>query len=98
MDEATTGRQRQILKLVLSRQAMARPFVAPPGIPDERKAALRAAFAATLRDPEFRADADRQRLEIGAVSGADIDKLVAELYQTPKDVIAETRAAIAAAH
>ena len=95
MDEATTDRQRQILKLVLSRQAMARPFAAPPGIPAERKDALRAAFDATLRDPEFRADAERQGLEIAAVSGAEIDQLVGELYQTPKDVIAETRAAIA---
>ena len=37
---ATTERQRQIMKLVLSRQTMGRPFMAPPGLPPERAAAL----------------------------------------------------------
>jgi tripartite-type tricarboxylate transporter receptor subunit TctC len=45
---ATTERQRQILQLILSRQVMGRPFAAPPGVPDDRKQALRAAFDATI--------------------------------------------------
>jgi tripartite-type tricarboxylate transporter receptor subunit TctC len=53
IDFAKTDQQRQMLKLVLSRQDMGRPFMAPPGIPDERKAALRQAFDDTMRDPEF---------------------------------------------
>src|SRR4029079_14225193 len=52
-DFATTDAQRQMLKLVLSRQDMGRPFMAPPGVPDDRKAALRKAFDETMRDPEF---------------------------------------------
>ncbi len=94
-DFATTDRQRQILRLVFSRQAMARPFLAPPGIPDDRKQALRAAFDATMRDPAFLAEAKQRGLEVNPVSGADIDKLIAELYQTPADIIAEVRASIA---
>ena len=50
---ATTDAQRQMLKLILSRQEMARPFAAPPGIPDDRKAALRKAFDEAWADPEF---------------------------------------------
>ena len=95
MDFATTERQRQILRMVFSRQAMARPFLAPPGIPDDRKQALRAAFDATMRDPAFLAEAKQRGLEVNPVSGGDIDKLVAELYQTPTDIIAEVRAIIA---
>jgi tripartite-type tricarboxylate transporter receptor subunit TctC len=94
-DLATTDRQRQILRLVFSRQAMARPFLAPPGIPDDRRLALRAAFDETMRDPSFLAEARQRGLEVNPVSGAEIDKLIEELYQTPADIIAEVRASIA---
>jgi tripartite-type tricarboxylate transporter receptor subunit TctC len=93
-DFATTDRQRQILRLVLSRQSMARPFAAPPDLPLDRKAALRQAFDRTLTDPEFLAEAKQRGLEVNPVTGAEIDRLVGELYQTPPDVIAETRAII----
>ena len=94
IDFATTEQQRQMLKLVLSRQDMGRPFMAPPGIPDDRKMALRKAFDDTMRDPEFLAEAKLRKQEVNPVSGAEIDKLVAELYATPKDVVAITRKAI----
>ena len=48
-----TDRQKQVLKLVLSRLVVGRPFAAPPGVPDDRKEALRTAFDATLKDPAF---------------------------------------------
>ena len=41
MDRATNDRDRQMLDLLLARQVAARPFMAPPGLPDDRKAALR---------------------------------------------------------
>jgi tripartite-type tricarboxylate transporter receptor subunit TctC len=92
---ATTDRQRQILRLVFSRQAMARPFTAPPGIPAERKQALRKAFDETMADPAFLAEAKQRGLEVNPVTGAEIDALIAELYQTPADIVAEVRATIA---
>ena len=93
-DFATTERQRQILKLMLSRQSMARPFAAPPDLPEDRKAALRTAFDRTMADAEFLAEARQRGLEVNPVSGAEIDKLVSELYQTPADIVAELRAII----
>jgi tripartite-type tricarboxylate transporter receptor subunit TctC len=93
-DFATTDRQRQILKLVLSRQSMARPFVAPPDLPADRKAALRTAFDQALADPEFLAEARQRGLEVNPVSGAEIDRLVDELYRTAPDIVAEVRAII----
>jgi tripartite-type tricarboxylate transporter receptor subunit TctC len=94
MQFARTDAQRQMLKLILSRQEMARPYAAPPGIPNDRKAALRKAFDETWADPELLAEMKARGQEVNPVSGADIDKLVAELYATPKDVVAETRKAI----
>ena len=90
---AKTDSQRQILKLVFGRQTMGRPFAGPPGIPADRRQALRAAFDRTVKDPEFLADAAKSKLEINPVSGADIDTLIADIYRTPKEVVAEARAA-----
>jgi tripartite-type tricarboxylate transporter receptor subunit TctC len=95
IDLATNDRQRQILKMVLSRQVMGRPFAAPPGIPEDRKQALRKAFDDTMKDPEFLAEAKTRKMEVNPVSGVEVEKLVNELYQTPKDVVAEARTAIA---
>ena len=93
-DFATTERQRQIVKLVISRQIMGRPFMAPPGLPPDRAAALRTAFDETMKDPEFVAEANTRGQEVSPVSGATLDALIAELYATPKDVVEETKRAI----
>src|SRR5207248_1463807 len=95
MDLAGDDRERQILKLVLSRQQMGWPFLAPPEMPADRAQALRQAFDDTMRDPEFLAEAKERQLEVHPMSGAAIDSLVSELYRTPADIIAATRRVIA---
>jgi tripartite-type tricarboxylate transporter receptor subunit TctC len=90
-----TDRQRQMLKLILSRQGMARPYAAPPGLPPDRAAALRKAFDDAWADPELIAEMKARGQEVNPVSGAAIDRLLTELYATPKDVVEETRKAIA---
>ena len=78
---------------MFSRQVTGRPFVAPPGIPADRKQALRAAFDQTMQDADFRGEAQKNGLEINPVSGTDIDALIAELYRLPPDVVAKAREA-----
>jgi tripartite-type tricarboxylate transporter receptor subunit TctC len=78
--------KRAILELVFSRQTMARPFAAPPGLPPERLQALRAAFDATMRDKDFLAEAQQLDLEVRPVSGEAIDALVAKLAATPAEI------------
>jgi tripartite-type tricarboxylate transporter receptor subunit TctC len=95
MDLTKDIEKLQILKLILAAQEMARPFAAPPDIPRDRAAALIAAFDATMKDPEYLADAKKLRIDVNPVSGGDIDKLLRELYATPKDVIAKASQAIA---
>lgn len=94
MDFATTAEQQQILRLILARQVMGRPFLAPPGLPAARRDALRSAFEATMRDPEFLADAQKADLEVNPVTGEAIDALLAELYHTPKAIADKAAAAI----
>ncbi len=94
-DIAKTPEQLQILKVLMASQGMARPFVAPPDIPADRKAALTAAFDATMSDPDFLAEARRLSLDVRPVTGAAIEKILAEVYATPKDVLTKTIKAIA---
>jgi hypothetical protein len=61
IEHATTERQRRIVDVVLGRQAMDWPVVAPPGLPEDRKQALRRAFDATMTDPEYLAEAIARR-------------------------------------
>ena len=93
-DLATSPSQRQMLRLIFARQVMGRPFVAPPGIPADRLAALRRAFMQTLADKDFLAEAEKARLEIAGVAGEEVQKLVAELYATPADVAQQAAAAL----
>jgi tripartite-type tricarboxylate transporter receptor subunit TctC len=86
VDLAKTAEDKAIMRLLFVRQVMGRPFMTPPGVPDDRVAALRKAFMATMRDKEFLAEAARGKLEITPVSGEDIQKLVEEVYATPAAV------------
>jgi len=88
MDFAKTGEERQIFKLVFARQPMGRPFLAPPGIAADRTAALRKAFMDTMKDPGFLAEAEKMKLEINPVSGDAVQKIMQEVYQTPKAIAA----------
>jgi tripartite-type tricarboxylate transporter receptor subunit TctC len=93
-DLAKTPEQLQILKLMLTTQAMARPFAAPPETPTDRKAALLSAFDATMSDPDFLAEAQKLDFDVRPVSAAKIDALLTEVYNTPKDVIDRAKKAI----
>jgi tripartite-type tricarboxylate transporter receptor subunit TctC len=69
---------------------MGRPFVAPPGVPADRVATLRKAFLETMKDKELLAEAEKAQLEITPVSGDAVQKLVADAYAMPQEVIKKT--------
>ena len=66
---------------------MARPFAAPPGLPPDRVKALRDAFDATMKDPDFLAEMKKLDLEVRPQSGAKVEQLVKEVYAYPPDVV-----------
>ena len=94
MDLVKTPEQRSVLRLVFARQVMGRPFLAPPGLPPERLAALRRAFMATMKDPAFLAEAEKIQLEITPVAGEAVQELVAEVYATPPEVVKQAAQAV----
>ena len=61
----------------------------PPGVPPERLAALRKAFAATLKDPALIEEAKRTSVDMTYRPPQELEKLVAALYATPKETIEE---------
>jgi hypothetical protein len=91
---ARNDREGQILRVVLSREQMAWPFAAPPDLPKDRAAALREAFDATMRDPDYLAETRQRGLEVNPMNGAELDALIGELYGTPAESIAATKVAI----
>jgi tripartite-type tricarboxylate transporter receptor subunit TctC len=86
--------QLKTLSLLIATQGMARPFLAPPGVPDDRKRALRRAFDETMSDPLFLDDAEKAGLYVYPLSGEAIDALLKELYATPKVLAARAAKAI----
>lgn len=90
---AKTPEHRQALQLALARLEFGRPFFMPPNVPPARVAAIRRAFDATMKDPEFLAEADKLKLEIDPMTGDEIAKLLEEMAKTPADVVARVRAA-----
>ena len=94
LDLATTKEQRQALEFVYSGQTFGRPYAAPPGVPDDRLAALRKAFASVMDDEQFKADAAKQKLTIDPVLADEMTGMVQALAATPQEVIAKVTAAI----
>ena len=88
---------RQALEILFARQDYGRPFIAPPGVPEDRIAALRKAFMDTMKDPEFLADAVKARLEIDPLTGEALEALNARVVKTSPEVGAKIRAILAAA-
>jgi tripartite-type tricarboxylate transporter receptor subunit TctC len=95
MDLVKEPEKKQIFYLHFAPQAMGRPFMAPPDIPADRRAALIKAFDETMRDPELLADAAKQGMDIDPITGSQIDKLLAQIYATPADVVAKAAKAVA---
>jgi tripartite-type tricarboxylate transporter receptor subunit TctC len=83
---AKDERTRKILQLVLAPLEMDRPILAPPGVPAERVAALQTAFHAAMNDPGFIAQAEKESLEIGEVSGADVAQILNDAFASPPDI------------
>ena len=86
----TSGADRAALELFFARSEIGRPFVAPPGVPADRVAALRSAFKETLRDPAFLDEAKTQQLNVVPISGEEILDIIAKAYQTKKEIVART--------
>ena len=93
-DLAENDEQRQILQLMTIPSVLGRLYLAPPDVPQERLAALRAAFDAAVADPAFIAESDKQGLDLFPLNGSQVAALVQSLVDTPPLIIDKAKAAM----
>lgn len=91
---ARDAQEAQCLELLLARDVLGRPFVAPPDLPPDRTAALRAAFDAALSDPALLAEVKKADLEINPATAAEVETLLNRIMAFPPDVVERTRKAM----
>ena len=78
---------RKLLEFILIPHEFGRPFIAPPGVPADRREALREAFTRMLTDPEFISESERQQQAIDPLSGIEIEQLLQRAYATSPAII-----------
>jgi tripartite-type tricarboxylate transporter receptor subunit TctC len=89
---AKTPEDRRVVEMIVSGMQLGRPLVTTPGVPPDRLAALRAAYRATMQDPEFRKDAAKLDVEVDPVYGEQLRKVVEKVVDTPKKLVARAKA------
>jgi len=87
-----TQEQRDIIGLYNSSVELGRPVVAPPGVPQDRITALRRAFDATIKAPDYIAEMKQQHLEIIPLSGEEMQKLVGEVGSVSPAILQKVKA------
>jgi len=90
-DIARDDEQRSVFNILLGMKAMGRPYFVAPGVPAVQTDALRSAFMATMRDPEFLAEAARTLGQIDPLTGPEMQELIRDVYALPPEVIAKAR-------
>jgi len=85
---------RALMRFLLLKYKMTRPFALPPGVPAARVAAIRRAFDATMTDPGFLAETRRIGLDIDPLDGAGVAAVVREVMETPQATVDRLRAMI----
>src|SRR6266545_436088 len=86
IDQPVKAEDKPLLAFMAQSSAVGRPLATTPGVPAERVAALRAAFVATIKDPEFIAAAKQENLEINPMTGDKLQAIIFGLLNAPPDV------------
>ena len=88
LEFAKDGDQKAAVRLISASAEFSRAFFLPPGVPEDRVEMLRSAFEATMKDPEFLAEAKKVELPIEAERGAELDRIAAEVVASPPEAVA----------
>jgi tripartite-type tricarboxylate transporter receptor subunit TctC len=94
VDFATSPENRKIMELIYSSETFGRPYMLGPGVPDDRVAALRKAFMEAMADKDLLAEAQKIGLAIDPISGADLQKLAADIFATPLPFVEKVKDAL----
>ncbi len=90
--DRVSGDDRKQVELIFGSGLFGRPFVMPEGVPADRVRLMRESFLAALKRPDLLAEAKRSKLEIQALSGEEIEKIIGDAYAAPQAVVEKVRA------
>jgi tripartite-type tricarboxylate transporter receptor subunit TctC len=90
-DIAPTPQDGQVIKLLTAAAELGRPFVAALDVPEDRLKILRAAFVATMNDPEFKADAANGRMDVSPKNAEEALAIVKDIYNRPENIVDAAR-------
>jgi tripartite-type tricarboxylate transporter receptor subunit TctC len=90
---AKTAEDQQVFGLIFGVQALGRIYGSTPAIPAGRREALRAAFMATMSDPQFVADAAKSQIDVSATTGAEVEAFIARFATSSPEVVERARRA-----
>ena len=91
LELAPDEKGRSAFELLFAQLALGRPIVAPPGVPKDRAEALAKAFADTMKDPDYLADAQRLKIETRWFGPDRMDRIMAQMNEAPEPVKAQVR-------
>jgi tripartite-type tricarboxylate transporter receptor subunit TctC len=92
IDLARNDEERTILELFSQAEKVGRSFAAPPDMPPERVAELRAAYTATLKDPAFLADAKAMDVTLDPMSGEAMQVMIPKFFDHPPALVTKALA------
>jgi hypothetical protein len=95
IDLAQNKDQKQIFELFSGTVALGRPYLTTPGVPADRLAALRKAFAATLKDKTFLAAQKKRKFDLFPATADQVAAIVAAMINTPAGIVKKAKAAMA---
>jgi tripartite-type tricarboxylate transporter receptor subunit TctC len=87
--------ERQVRALIFGMQSLGGLYASAPGIPAARKKALRAALLATMRDPQFVADAAKIQIDISPMTGAEVEAFIARVSTASPATVERAKQAFA---
>jgi tripartite-type tricarboxylate transporter receptor subunit TctC len=93
---AQNDEQRAVLSAVVNAAEVGSAFFTTPGVPADRLNALRRAFDATMKDPEFLAEVERTKLRVNPFTGEELQKVVGSISDLPPDLLDKVKAAYSA--
>ena len=88
------AQDKPLLEFMARSSTVGRPLAATPGVPAERLAALRKAFEAVVKDPEFIAAAAKEKLDVRPQTGDKIAEIVFGILDTPQDLRERMKSAL----
>ncbi len=91
VDFAKTDEGKKLLRIASEVYGKQRLYSLPPGVPEQRLRVLQKAFIATLKDPQFLAEAEKAKLEIEPIDGPGIEKMVNGLYEIEPAVVSRVK-------